>query len=396
MRKKILFTSNCFGEDRSAALIAGELKRLLAEKGLEMDVSGASLISEGKDYVSRGIDLLYSSYVPPSGGFPTRSFKGFITDLFHMPVLFKFIKTIKKVRDDIFLCIVVGDIPLLFLTRMALKNNVIVFLAPAKSDYIEPHYAIEEWYMKKNADFVLTHDEYTASNLRKKNINALFLGNPMMDGLGGIGEPVILNTYLKDRGLTGRNLPVIGILPGSREEAYDNFNLILGLIDLLAIKKKLVYLAAISGSLDTEVIKRKSAPLGWNAIKREGHTVLEKGGEKVLLCRNNFSEVLHLSDIVIGLAGTANEQAAGLGKPIVGFKGMGPQTTARRMEEQERLLGGALKFVKSYPHEAVNEILLLLDNPGERKSRGDAGIARMGGGGGARKISELIIREYFD
>lgn len=155
MRKKILFTSNCFGEDRSAALIALELKRMLKEKGLEIDVSGASLISEGKDYSSRGIDLLFSSYVPPSGGFPTRSLKGFIADLFHLTLLSDFVKAVKKAGDGCVLCVVVGDISLLFLTRLALKNCPVLFLAPAKSDYIEGHYAVERWYMKKTPSMSL-------------------------------------------------------------------------------------------------------------------------------------------------------------------------------------------------------------------------------------------------
>jgi len=387
MRKKILFTSNCYGEDRSAALIAKELKQMLGEKGLDIDVYGSSLISEGKDYTSRGIDLLFSSYVPPSGGFPTRSLKGFIADLFHLKVLFNYIKTIKKIRDDTILCIIVGDIFLLFLTRLALKNCPVIFLAPTKSDYIQPHYAVEEWYMKKNADFILTHDEFTASNLRKKNINALFLGNPMMDELIYKGVSSILN---KKQGN-----PVVGIFPGSRKEAYDNFIMILNLIDLLPRERDMVYLTALPGNLDMGFLSDKASFHGWKELGRSGHLILEKESKEVFLCRDSFNEILSLSDVIIGLAGTANEQAAGMGKPIIGFKGTGPQTTVRRLKEQERLLGGALKFVKKYPEEAINELLLLLDNPFERRTRGEAGKKRMGREGGARKIAGLIIREYF-
>jgi uncharacterized protein (TIGR03492 family) len=270
-----------------------------------------------------------------------------------------------------------------------LKNCPILFLAPAKSDYIEGHYAVERWYMKKTADYVFTHDEFTAANLRKKDINALFLGNPMMDDLELKEVQNLPEQQYKN--------PVIGIFPGSRSEAYDNFNMILDLIEHIPVQERggLTFLTAVSGSLDIGSIKAKAALHGWKFAGNDKKTSLSKNGAEVQLCRNQFKEILHISDIIIGLAGTANEQAAGMGKPIIGFKGMGPQTTVRRMEEQERLLGGALKFVRNYPDDAIKELLLLMGDPAERKARGEAGKKRMGPGGGARNIAEFIIREFF-
>ncbi len=383
MKDIILFTSNCYGEDRSAALIAVELAGLLKEKGLTRRIMGASLASEGKDYIARGIELLYSSYVPPSGGFPTRSIKGFFKDLLHMRGLFNFVNEIKIKSERIELCVVVGDVALLYLSRSALKNCPIVFLAPAKSDYIEPHYAIEEWYIRKNADYILTHDDFTASCLSKKRIRALFLGNPMMDGLD----------YRKTLDLKeGR--PVIGILPGSRDEAYDNLLMILELVELLSRDRDLTYLAAVPGTLDDGTILKKAAISGWSGITEGRDFFLIKENTRVMLCRDAFPEILIRSDVVIGLAGTANEQAAGMGKPIVGWSGSGPQTTPKRMKEQERLLGGALKVIRKFPFDAVSEIKLLLDDPGERKKRGELGRQHMGLPGGAGRIADFVFNEY--
>ena len=49
--------------------------------------------------------------------------------------------------------------------------------------------------------------------------------------------------------------------------------------------------------------------------------------------------MLQQSDLVIGLAGTAIEQAVGLAKPALQLPGKGPQFTAAFAEAQRRLLG---------------------------------------------------------
>jgi uncharacterized protein (TIGR03492 family) len=383
----VLFTSNCFGEDRSAALIAVELQKVLkgARKGLA--VTGASLISKGEEYSKREIKLLFSSYIPPSGGFPTRSLKGFLSDLFtgSLGSTFRFIRTIKKNKDRIRVAVVVGDVSLLLLTRMALKKTPIVFLAPAKSDYMDPHYPIEEWFIKKNTDVILAHDQFTAGNLRKKGLNARFLGNPMVDGL----EPAGKTLRSKDK-----KTVTIGLLPGSREEAYDNFLMILELALKVGQRTKARFIAALPGSLNASAIRDKVAPRGWKSSKRHGSIFLAKQDTEVRLTWGMFTDVLHASDFLIGLAGTAVEQAAALGKPVISFVGSGPQTTKQRMTEQEELLGGAMKFARRYPEDALADALLLCEDPAERKKRGARGMKRMGKPGGAKKIARYVFDRY--
>lgn len=389
----VLFTSNCFGEDRSAALIAVELQKLIKGSKKDVSVLGASLISKGEEYAKRNIKLLFSSYIPPSGGFPTRSLKGFLSDLFtgSLGSTFNFIGTIKKDRGNIRMAVVVGDVSLLLLTRLALKNGAggrrtpIVFLAPAKSDYMDPHYPIEEWVIKKNTDVILTHDQFTADNLKKKGLNALFLGNPMVDDLIPTGG---LKIKKDPRTAT------IGLLPGSREEAYENFLMILELADRINGRTKARFIAALPGSLNDKAIREKVAPNGWTLKKSKGKTLLVKDGTEVLLTRGFFTDVLHASDFLIGLAGTAVEQAAALGKPVISFVGSGPQTTKQRMEEQEELLGGAMKFSRAYPVDALNDALLLCKDVAERKRRGTMGMKRMGKPGGAKRIAEYVYRNY--
>jgi len=367
---RICFLSNCYGEDRSAALIAREVKKLRPE----VKVVGAPLISPGSEYLKRGIPILTRGKIPPSGGFPTKSVWGFILDLANLYVPIKYYLTLKKKKKDINYAVVVGDVPLLVLGYLALRRDTI-FLAPAKSDYQRPHYQIEELIMRKIPRKILTHDQYTATNLQKKGIPAFFLGNPMMD-------------ELIPKGLNLGESPIIGILPGSRKEAYRNFLKILKVVEL--VNEKVNFVCALPDSLKIEKIVELVKKDTWSYT--DG--MLVKNGKRVRLVKDGFTDVISQADIIIGLAGTANEQAAGLGKPVISFAGFGPQTTPGRMKDQARLLGGAVKFISNFPRGVVSEISFLLKNPEERKRRGEIGTFRMGPPGGARKIAELIIKEF--
>jgi uncharacterized protein (TIGR03492 family) len=220
--------------------------------------------------------------------------------------------------------------------------------------------------------------------MKKKGMKALFLGNPMMD-----------NLYVSRTLDLAEGRPVIGILPGSRSESYDNLILILKLVEIVSSMRELTFVAAVPSALEINVILHKAALAGWTGKELIRNLSLMKKGVEVKLYSDSFPEILSASDVIIGLAGTANEQAAGMGKPIIGFRGCGPQTTPKRMMEQEKLLGGALKVIKKFPHDAVRELIFLLDNPGEREKRGEAGRQHMGAPGGARRIAEFIINTYY-
>lgn len=366
----ILFLSNCYGEDRSAALIARELKKLRPA----LSMAGAPLISRGEEYTKRGIPVITKGRTPPSGGFPTRSVRGFFLDIPTAYIPLKYYLILRGMREEINHAMVVGDVPLLILSHLSLRKKFI-FLAPAKSDYQRPHYRIEEYLMRKLCRKVLTHDEYTADNLRKRRIPALFLGNPMMDNL-------------TPEGLNLGSSPLIGILPGSRSEAYRNFIRILKVVE--RIRERAGFAAAIPSSLSIDTISLLVKKENW--ILEEGK--LKKNGKHIILVQDGFEDVITKSDIIIGLAGTANEQAAGKGKPVISFPGYGAQTTPGRMKDQERLLGGAVKFIADFPEGVVKEISYLLTHPEERERRGKIGVSRMGPAGGAQRIAKLLIEEF--
>ena len=389
LKSQVLFLSNCYGEDRSAALIAQELKNRIEsrdrdrEKTLSLNsisihrVLGAPLISEGEEYEKRGIPLLIKGKLPPSGGFP-RNLVDFLKDTTtssYIPI--RYYIALKKIRREITQAIVVGDVFLLLLAWLGLKKRLI-FLAPAKSNYQNPHSKFEHWAMRKICVKVFTHDEYTAKNLRKESVPALFAGNPMVDELEKLST---LNSQLS----TLKNL--IGILPGSRKEAYKNFLKILFVVEQISNKKDGVNFAtAIPSSLDLQKLVTLSELQGWQYKESR----IQKGKANVWLLQDVFIDIIRQSDVVIGLSGTANEQTAFLGKPIVSFKGCGPQTSVTRMRNQEKLLGGCLKFISDFPEGVVDEVLKLLEDKKLRKAKGEIGKKRMGPSGGAKNIAKFI------
>ncbi len=379
----ILFVSNCFGEDRAASFIASELNSLVEESDLSVKIYGASLISKGLDYKDKNIEVIYSSETPPSGGFPTKSIWGFFIDLFSgsLKNIFSFRKTLSQFKNKIDVLFVVGDVFLLFLTKSILNPKKTIFLALAKSDYFMPHYLIEKNYIRKNVDLMLTRDEYTAKNMQKSNIKALFLGNPLMDGIKPSKSlPIEINNDER----------IIGILPGSRKEAYKNFELIINIIEKIKYTK-LTLLTALSNNLDISIFNDLLQKNNYKINSLES-TLAIKENIKIYLLKNFFAEIIDKSEIIIGLAGTANEQAAGIGKPVISFVGSGVQSNNTRMKEQEKLLGGGIKFIKNRK-KVVDEITYLLNNKEERIKMGKKGKERMGESGGSKKIAEFILKE---
>ncbi len=358
----IVILSNSYGEDRSGAIIGKEIKKICPDA----NVIGAPLISFGEEYKKRDIKVVTGNPPPPSGGFFLKSLYSFISDLIKSSVVpFSYIAKLRKIRHNINNVIVVGDIPLLILAWIAFRKKI-WFLAPCKSDYFSPHLKIERFIMRRFAKEIFTHDEFTAENLKHFGLKAVFLGNPMVDELERE------NVYNPPE-----NKTLIGILPGSRIEAYQNMIKIGIILKRLSLKQSnLHYAVAVSGTINKEEL-------------RENLYGLDKHIDFVT---NVFVDIVTSSTLVISLSGTASEQTASFGIPIISFVGTGPQTTPNRLRGQEKLLGGCLKFVKDYPDGVVNVTIELLSNTKLREEMGKIGMERMGPEGGARRIAERIVK----
>ncbi len=393
---KILFMSNGHGEDLIATRI---IQKLIDQPDLE--IQALPVVGAGTAYTELNIPLILKGYSLPSGGFirngPRYWWMDLRAGLFGLTV--RQIRALRFARARIDLAVCVGDIYLTVLAGYFLRRPM-VFLPTAKSDYVSPHWPIERGWMRRFCTKIFTRDHVTAGSLTKYGLPAEFLGNVMMDSLDYQGSD-----------LQGAdNEWTIGILPGSRAEAHLNLEDIarvaLTLQDLLGNvpqAKPARYLAALTGAMPVDGLADLFTHSGWT-VRGPGPEERQRGitghfihptrdsSVRLILTQGRFADVLAASDLVVGLAGTANEQAAGLGKPVVAFVGRGTQYTEKFARTQKKLLGDSLSLVDRDPDIAAREILNILCDRSRRERMAEIGRERMGGPGGAQRIAAEILK----
>lgn len=390
--RRILFISNGHGED----LIASRLIEHLVAAEPSWAIMALPIVGMGAVYRSKGIPLLMDGKDLPSGGFIRNGPRNLAMDLRAglLSLTWRQIRALRRAGSEIDLAVCVGDCYLLLLAGPSLRRPI-VFLPTAKSDYIRPHLPVEIWLMRRFCTKIFPRDAFTAASLRAKGLPAEFMGNVMMDALDYVAPD------LKSTG----DAWTIGILPGSRRDAYLNMQDIARValaLHEMAVGRPITYLVALASGLSFAVLAEYLAPLGWTVRLPEPEEaergivgeLRHDGGDSVRLTivQGRFADVLAASDLVIGLAGTANEQAAGLGKPVVAFAGRGSQFTAEFLRAQKKLLGEAVFAVEREPGVVAREILAILTDAPRREAMAAAGRARMGPPGGAGRIAAEIRR----
>jgi uncharacterized protein (TIGR03492 family) len=342
---KILIVSNGYGEDH----IACNLIKSLQKKTKKTQFSVIPLVGDGKAYKSIRIKPILSNKTLPSGGFLRRG-TDLIKDIFEglFKQLFKQLSTIKNESKKADLTICVGDVFCLSLGRF-FNSSPIYFLPTAKSNRFMPHSWIEYVLIKRWTKMCFPRDTETTEAFEDNKCQAQFFGNPMMDNLLDIGSFLPLDP----------NKMVIGILPGSREEAYKNFTHCLKIIETLHDNHSLP-IEFIVGKASTLDIKTLCKLSKWNTKKAtEGITLAHPEKPITVLITEAFNSVINQSDLIIGLSGTANEQATYIGKKVICFEGFGPQTTYQRFKEQQKLLGKNLIYVANNDPKNVADFIVV-------------------------------------
>ncbi|MEI7942329.1 MAG: hypothetical protein WCH76_04065 [Candidatus Riflemargulisbacteria bacterium] len=352
---KILFISNGHGED----LISLRIIQAFTAKNEGNSVFILPMIGEGKIFSKiKNINIIGPQKETSSGGF-VKSIGSLIKDVFSGILLLHFrqIRNASKHKYDLVVC--VGDFFPFMLSFLFLKYVKIVLISTAKSDLFEPHFWIEFFFLKLAKAIVFTRDKITADNLVARRVNALFLGNVMMDGLN-----------VKRRNKKENDKFVLGILPGSRVEAYKNYELIKKVV--LVLPADWVVKVAVSSNMD-----------------QSKFMIAEKGE---LLKMVDFEELLVDADAVIGLAGTANEQVIGMGIPLFTFTGYGPQTSKKRFVDQKKLLGDLPEYICSQDSGRIAKLINQKVKDSEFINRvANEGVKVMGKSGGAEQISNELL-----
>jgi len=332
-QRKILVVSNGHGEDHIACRLIAEMK--------DCEISTLPLAGSGAAYTAIGHPPLMTHPPMPSGGF-IRSLRDLKKDISSglIGTLRKARKLAKKQAKASDLVIAVGDV--FCLATAAWGHETPVFFLPtAKSDTFMPHTFFERRMMKSLAKRIYTRDDITAQSLSKQGLQAMYLGNPMMDALWQTHNPPSFN----------EDKPVLALVPGSREEAY------LNMVYMLEIAQEAQYdhgchlVWAKSPELSLTKFIGHYPKNTWS-FGPNGDWIRDIHGMMIHII-SHFPDVLAVADVVIGLSGTANEQAMHVGKPVFAFEGFGPQSTLKRFKEQKALMGGALHIIEPRDRGAI-------------------------------------------
>lgn len=392
---RILFLSNGHGEDA----IGAEIARRLHARNPSYDLAAVPIVGNGDPYRAYDIRIASRTETMPSGGIMYANQRAVWRDIRHgvLGLAIDQIRTLRLLAPTIDLVVGIGDKVILYLHRLFIRQPL-VFVGVAYSAHYTKVRQVYSRGLRRILDtyspLIYARDELTATQLRDSGLQqARFVGNPMMDCFDVTGD--------------GLGIPfeqdVVGILPGSREEAYGNLKLVLrgiGKLHNLARDRKpaLAFVVALAGNLDLKTLGEVVSGDGWQLRAADGTgadsgivaTLHSADGCVVRLARGRFGDVITRASVVVGLAGTANEQAVGSGKAVVTFPGTGEQTPPRFADSQRRLLGDAV-VVTTSDAEAIARDTLDLLNDRERLARmGQAGRERMGEPGGVERIVDGI------
>lgn len=366
-RPSVLIVSNGRGEDAVGAAVGALLRR-------SVDVLAYPLVGLGDAY--RDVPLLDPRRVLPSGGFALRAGLGaLLGDLRAGGMSFwrQQRRTLAARKGWSRLVVAVGDVYALWMASLA--RDHIVFVATAKSERIEPHRAVEIALMRRHAQVVFTRDGPTAEVLRARTLDARFAGNPLVDVIPSSGGPLPLPP----------DAPVVLLLPGSRPDAPRNMAPLLMLARRVTQTEPAVFTVSLPPSVEMARVIRDAAASGWTV---DG-AFLRSPTAAVFVTRD-FGAAVRRATVAVGLAGTANEQAAALGVPVATFAPRSAvQYTPAFLRLQHRLLGDALIPADDWER-AADVVIRLLRDAGERSRRGSVGRERMGPPGAVPAITAEV------
>jgi uncharacterized protein (TIGR03492 family) len=397
---RILLISNGHGEDLSGALLG----QALQARG--MAVEALPLVGHGNAYRQAGLSVLGPTRDFSTGGLGYTSLRGRLTELQQgqLPYLLSRLGRVRRHRRHCDWVVVVGDV-LPVLAAWLTAKPMAVYLVAYSSHY-EGRLRLPwpcGWLLRSaRVRLLWSRDALTAEDLSTQLGRPVeFVGNPFQDVEGALTDlPPIQGTD-----------SVLGLLPGSRlPEALSNLLLMLDVLRQLPEpwQSRLRILVALVPALTPEAIAHAAAHQGWSleppSTDRAGCPLLQHGNLRLELQAHRFWGVLHRSDLLLAMAGTAAEQAVGLGKPVLQLVGPGPQFTEGFADAQRRLLGpavscapgpmGAPCTLRETARMAASQLGRLADpqeGPRWRQQLAKVGLERIGSPGGTSRMVDAIM-----
>ncbi len=403
--KNLLVLSNGHGED----LIALKILEALHCLQPELKLAVLPLVGEGKAFKraisERWLKKIGVSRHLPSGGFSNQSLKGLVQDIsvgLIVDIFKNWIVVRNAVKKKKCFLVAVGDLLPLFFAWSS--SGDYGFVGTPKSDYTwrtykgssfsDYYHCIKgsewdpwEWSLMKafRCKFVYVRDKLTSRGLREKGVQAISLGNPMMDGFELHNCPFSIEKSRRLILLCGSRMP----------EAKINFVRLISAIEKIKIPSPIAILVALGSEPSLLEIEKKLIELGYQKRIVYENEILadssfEKGKIKIFIGVYKFYKWANMAEVGLATAGTATEQLVGLGIPCVSLPGKGPQFTYGFAKRQSRLLGGSVIPCMNIQYMATVVTLLLRDKK-LRNSISLVGQNRMGFSGGSEHLAELIL-----
>lgn len=405
-QKPVLLLSNGHGEDLSGARIA----QVLITHGLA--VEALPLVGHGRPYRQAGVPVLGRTRECSTGGLGYTSLQSQLQEIREgqWTYLLARLLWLLRQRRRYALVVAVGDV-LPVLGAWWSRIPAVVYLVAYSSHYegrLRLPWPCAALLRCRRLARIWSRDPLTAADLsRQLGRTVAFVGNPFMDGLPRQGFEAL---GTDGRRATDRQIPAcqsLALVPGSRlPEAAHNLGLMLQVLAQLPLglqqSSRLRLRAALISGLTAEAIGQLADPLGWQLDRHQGR--LRRGGLELELGWGQFEAILASADLVLASAGTAAEQAVGLGKPVLQVCGSGPQFTPAFAEAQRRLLGPGVSCAPGQPlspatWRATAELaaahLIRLADPEQgpiwRQQLAALGAERLGAAGGSEPMAAAIM-----
>lgn len=390
--KDILFLANGNGEDSIACRILDEIRALRPA----LAIDAWAMVGQGEPFRARGVDVIGAQNLLPSAGFATTEWRLMLADLKAgwIGTYLRQARDARRLPGRYRLLVAVGDI--VPLAASVLAKTPFAFVACAKSDYYDPGYRftrLEKRLMRRHCAAVYPRDHLTARSLAADGIPVRDLGNPMMDDLEGTGDRLGLSD----------DMIGIGMFPGTRDDAETNFLDLLDAARAIAAahaepaRLRFLFPVRSAFSVDAMVARTLADPrfMGLSVVPT-GHAegvamrIALPGGAEALVARGRFADALRLSRVVVGMAGTANEQAVGMGIPLVNVPSRGVQgENFMRMKMQ--YFGESAVLAPREPTSVARAVTAILADPARAARMGAAGRERMGAPGASAAIAADIV-----
>ena len=385
---RLLLVSNGHGEDLSGAWVGAALQR----QGTE--VLALPLVGDGGAYRNAGLSVAGRTRSYSTGGLGYASFAGRAAEILQGQVFYLLRRSWRVWREARHAdgLVVIGDVIPVLLAWLTSKP-VVTYLVAYSSHYegrLRLPWPCGPCLASRRFKTVFSRDALTASDLTEQLQRTVqFLGNPFMESIAAAD------------GITERDSVLL--LPGSRlPEASKNLEQMLALLEQLPTElHQLNFQAALVKDFSATQISTLALARGWTvgSDRTSSDQLLLRLHELQLrCCWGQFQALLPKSKVVISMAGTATEQAVGLGIPVLQMAGHGPQFTTGFAEAQRRLLGPAVHCAAGEVDDpatlkasaALLQKLLALPIKALELYRTE-GLQRLGASGGTGRMAQAIL-----